>query len=325
MKWSLPEPMLTTPVSSPDLSAGHAAEPKWDGYRCQLEVHEAGVAALRSRRGADLTSAFPEIRQAALAQLPAGTGLDGELVVWEDGRLAFERLQARAAARGARAAAAARERPAHFVAFDLLHRDDTDLTGWPYERRRAVLEQFFAEHRLTGPLTLSPSTTDPAVAREWLGWAAVGIEGLVFKRLDERYLPGRRTWRKYRTRETTEAIVAAVSGPLSAPRTLLLARYDTTGHLRYVGRSTVLSSYAARNVAGRLAPTDGPHPWEGRTFSKRWGSSEPLDVALVRPAVVVELAADTSVDPSGRWRHPVRVHRVRTDLTPADVELMRAP
>lgn len=81
-----------------------------DGYRCRLEVREAGVAALRSRRGADLAEAFPEIRQAALAQLPSGTGLDGELIVREDERLAFERLQARAAARGARATAAAARR-----------------------------------------------------------------------------------------------------------------------------------------------------------------------------------------------------------------------
>ncbi|GAA3482351.1 hypothetical protein [Streptomyces yanii] len=118
--------------------------------------------------------------------------------------------------------------------------------------------------------------------------------------------------------------MGAVSGPLSAPRTLLLARYDTAGQLRYVGRSTVLSSRAARSVAGRLAPADGPHPWEGRSFSARWGSTELLDVVLVRPAVVVEVAVDTAVDPSGRWRHPVRMHRVRTDLAPVDVELVRA-
>ncbi|WP_346766357.1 hypothetical protein [Streptomyces sp. CB01881] len=80
--------------------------------------------------------AFPEIRQAALAQLPTGAGLDGELVVWENDRLVFERLQARATARGARAEAASREWPAHFVAVDLLHLGKDDLTRQGRRNRR---------------------------------------------------------------------------------------------------------------------------------------------------------------------------------------------
>ncbi|MGW2654397.1 ATP-dependent DNA ligase [Streptomyces sp. NPDC001478] len=312
--------MLAVAVQSPELPAGYAAEPKWDGFRCRLEVHAAASVVLRSRRGADLTVAFPEISRSARSQLIAGTGLDGELVVWQEGRLAFERGQARAASRGARAASAARRWPAHFVAFDLLHRAGADLTGWSYERRRAALEYLFDKRRVVDPLTLSPSTTDPAVAAEWLGWTVAGLEGLIFKRLDERYLPGRRAWRKYRVRHTTEAIVGAVSGPLASPLTLLLARYDTTGHLQYLGRSTVLNDRTARSVADRLAPAAGPHPWEGWAFSERWGSAKKLDVVLVRPDVVVEMAVDTSVDPAGRWRHPVRVHRVRTDLASADVD-----
>ncbi|MGA5089223.1 MULTISPECIES: hypothetical protein [unclassified Streptomyces] len=51
---------------------------------------------------------------------------------------------------------------------DLVHQGDTDLTSWPYERRRTALEALFADHRLEASLTLCPSTTDPAVARGWL-------------------------------------------------------------------------------------------------------------------------------------------------------------
>jgi ATP-dependent DNA ligase len=54
-------------------------------------VYAGGRGLLRSRRGTDMTASFPEIRAAALAQLPADTGIDGELVVWERDRLAFER------------------------------------------------------------------------------------------------------------------------------------------------------------------------------------------------------------------------------------------
>ncbi|MFF7531554.1 hypothetical protein ACFZB2_20995 [Streptomyces bobili] len=125
---------------------------------------------LRSRRGTAMTASFPEIRAAALAQLPENTGLDGELVVWERDRLAFERLQQRLARRGAPAAQAAREWPAHFVAFDLIHRGD-DLTGWPYARRRAALEAIFAERGLTAPWVLCPSDRpDP-------GAGVAGVDG----------------------------------------------------------------------------------------------------------------------------------------------------
>ncbi|MFD9586177.1 hypothetical protein ACFWBM_15950 [Streptomyces sp. NPDC059980] len=95
MTWTLPEPMLSTPTPRPDLPPRMAGEPKWDGYRALLSI-DAGKVELRSRRGTDLRSAFPEIL--------TGAALDGELVVWEEGRLAFERLQHRMQRRGTVAA-----------------------------------------------------------------------------------------------------------------------------------------------------------------------------------------------------------------------------
>jgi len=93
--------MLTVAVDSPALPAGWAAEPKWDGYHAQLAAYAGVRVLLRSRQGTDMTGSFPEVRAAALAQLPADTGLDDELIVWESHRLAFERLQQRLARRGA--------------------------------------------------------------------------------------------------------------------------------------------------------------------------------------------------------------------------------
>jgi ATP-dependent DNA ligase len=140
------------------------------------------------------------------------------------GRLAFERLQNRLARRGVGAARAAEEWPADFVAFDLLRLSGTDTTGWPYRRRRAALESVFATRQLSAPLTLCPSTTEADVAREWLTWASVGMEGVVFKRLNDVYRPSARGWEKYKVRETSEAIVGAITGSLAVPRTLLLGR-----------------------------------------------------------------------------------------------------
>ncbi|MEU9197736.1 ATP-dependent DNA ligase [Streptomyces hundungensis] len=315
----MPEPMLTVAVDTPVLPPGWAAEPKWDGFRAQLAVHAGGRVLLRSRQGTDMTGSFPEIRAAALAQLPPDTGLDGEVVIWEADRLAFERLQQRFARRGGGAVEGSQMWPAHYVAFDLVHAG-ADLTGWPYERRRAALVALFADHRVAAPLTLCPSTTDPAVAEQWLGWTAAGMEGLCFKRLNEPYRPVR-SWRKYKVRVTTEAIVGAVSGSLSLPRAVLLGRYDTEGRLQYAGRSTTLSQAASRNLAERLAPAAPAHPWRGWTFSAGWGTSRSLEAHLVQPDVVMEIAVDVARDAAGRWRHPVRPHRVRTDMEAAQVPL----
>ncbi|MER6471420.1 hypothetical protein [Streptomyces collinus] len=119
------------------------------------------------------------------------------------------------------------------MAFDLLRLSGTDTTGWVYRRRRTALEALFADHRLTAPWVLCPSTTDPATVREWLtSWTAVGLEGVVYKKLEGRFEPSFRGWRKHKARETEEAIVGAFTGSPAAPRTLLLGRYETYGRLR---------------------------------------------------------------------------------------------
>ncbi|MFI1280938.1 hypothetical protein ACH4U5_09275 [Streptomyces sp. NPDC020858] len=120
---------------------------------------------------------------AAEQQLPHGLVLDGELVVWdtEAGRLSFEALQRRAAARGRGAAGLAGRWPACFIAFDVLQLDGQELLSRPCTERRAFPEQLFTDHALTAPWTLWPMTTDLAKAREWLQtWTDVsGVEGIV--------------------------------------------------------------------------------------------------------------------------------------------------
>ncbi|MGW7260631.1 ATP-dependent DNA ligase [Streptomyces sp. NPDC054834] len=268
MTWTLPEPMLSTPVPTPDLRPGWVGEPKWDGFRAAVLVDE-GRVVLRSRRGTEMGSAFPEVVTGAV-QLPDATAMDGELVVWDAaGRLAFERLQNRLARRGSGAVRAAEEWPAHFVAFDLLRLSGTDTTGWPYQRRRAALESMFVARRLFAPWALCPSTTDPATVREWLSWASVGMEGVVFKKLTDPYKPSVRGWQKYKVRETSEAIVGAITGSLAAPRTLLLGRYDTEGRFQYLGRTTTLAQAAGAAVTDLLAAGRRGHPWTGWSFSAR--------------------------------------------------------
>ncbi|MGI5414003.1 ATP-dependent DNA ligase [Streptomyces chartreusis] len=316
--------MLAASVSDPELPAGWAAEVKWDGWRAMLSL-DAGGLTLRSRRGTDLRASFPEVRAGAV-QLPDATALDGELVVWESGRLAFERLQGRLQRRGAGADHLASMWPAHFVAFDVLRLEGADTTRWPYRRRRAALEDLFIEHELTAPWALCPSTTDAATVREWLSsWTAVGLEGVVFKRLDGPYEPSVRGWRKHKVRETEEAIVGAFTGSRAVPRTLLLGRYDTEGRLRYVGSSTTLPQAAGRALAPLLTAAGDEHPWTGWTFSGGWGSRETLHVTVVRPDLAVEVGADVARDSAGRWRHPARWRRIRAEMHPMQVPKFGEP
>lgn len=63
-------------------------------------------------------------------------------------------------------------------------------------------------------------------------------------------------------------------------------------------------------VGARLTLPDGKHPWAGRTFAASWGTRETLNDKLVHPNVVIKVAVEVAQDTDGRWRHPVRVHRV---------------
>ncbi|MFI9339994.1 ATP-dependent DNA ligase [Streptomyces sp. NPDC052773] len=297
------------------LPGGLAFEQKPDGYRALLFAG-SDHAHLQSRNGADLTGAFPEIAAAGRV-LGGPLVLDGELVVAHDGRLHFGELQHRARRRGTGARQAAAERPANLIVFDLLETADGPLLDQPYRERRARLESLFADGVLAPPFVLCPATTDRATAEAWLdpAWGAAGIEGVVVKGLAQTYQPGRRGWIKVRTRATTEAVVAAVTGPVTMPSTLLLGRYDHTGRLHYVARTGPLARTARQDLGQHLRPGAPDHPWQGRRFSVGWGSHETLDHRPVEPDLVVEIAADTAVD-EGRYRHPVRYLRGRDDMTP---------
>ncbi|MFD3870254.1 ATP-dependent DNA ligase [Streptomyces sp. NPDC058623] len=230
--------------------------------------------------------------------------------------LSFEGLQRRAAARARTAPALVARLPALYVAFDVLQQGGVELLTLPYGERRRRLEVLFAAHALTSPWTLCPMTTDHATATQWLEtWTEVaGIEGVLAKPMGGRYLQGHRGWTKIKRRDTTEAVIGAITGTLTRPKLLVLGRHDHDGRLRAVGRTVTLHPEQARQVAEHLAPAGSGHPWEGVRFAAAWGSRDTLDATLV-----AEISADRAVDRGGVFRHPLRFKRLRANMGAADV------
>lgn len=216
------------------------------------------------------------------------------------------------------------------MAFDLLQdADGGTLLSAPLTDRRAQL----AELLVSAPnqLGLCPQTTSRREANEWLtAWTAMGVEGLVGKDPTGKYTPGKRGWLKAKTKTSSEAIVAGVTGTVSAPETVLLGRFDGHGTLRFVGRSHPLTAVQQRELAPVL--TRSPqrrrggidHPWPQPLpagWSGHFQKPEPLRYLQVEPTVVVEIDADTAMD-RHRWRHLVHYRRLRSDMSPYDVPLL---
>lgn len=212
--------MLSRPVTALPpagaLPGGEVFEPKFDGWRLVILT---GPVRLQTRAGRDVTRSFPEIAEAAAA-LPARTVLDGELVVWSEGRVDFGALQSRGLGRPKLTP------PASYAAFDVLALDGEDYRARPYLERRRALVDLLAP--LGPPLQPVPATTDRAEAARWLeDLRAAGIEGLVVKGQQQRYEPGRRGWMKLRHAAPQDAVVVGVSGPVSRLRAVVA----TGGHL----------------------------------------------------------------------------------------------
>lgn len=293
------------------LPGGCRYDLKWDGYRA---VAAGGLAArFWSRHGTDLTATFPEITAALADQVPAGTVLDGELVAWSGGRLAFEVLQQRMGRGPRTAAAAGRTHPASLVLFDVLETGGHDVRALPFDDRRALLVELAATWR--PPLNLSPVTDDVEQASAWFEeYAAAGIEGLVVKGGAQPYR-AERIWLKVKRRTTVDVVAGAVTGTLTQPREIV-AGLLTGGELRIVGRTTALTPAARRMLAGQLRPPTGDHPWPSRISPGalgRWGGRrDPVPVTLVEP-FVVEVSADTAWSGTS-YRHPLRFVRSRPDV-----------
>jgi len=293
-------PMLARLGELPRDDAGWAYEIKWDGIRALLWA-DHGSVRVESRSGRDITGQYPELRDLGRALGAHEALLDGELVAYdEQGRPSFERLQQRM---GLAPGAAVRRRmgdvPVAYAIFDLLHLDGHSTLALPYRDRRALL----AKLALDGPAWQMPAHHAGDGAAMLAASRARGLEGIVAKRLDSPYEPGRRggAWVKVKNQRGQELVVGGWlpgAGGRAATLGALLVGYFADGDLRYAGRvGSGLSEAALARLVEALAPlARDTSPFEGR--------QPPRGARFVEPRLVVEVAF-TEWTRAGTLRHPV--------------------
>src|SRR5271170_7745145 len=121
-------------------------EPKWDGFRA-LIFRDGDEILIQSRDQKSLNRYFPELLNTLRSQLPARCVLDGEIVIATESGLDFETLQLRIHPAASRVKLLAQQTPASIVFFDLLCIEDRDLSGVPFELRRAEMEALLSNAR----------------------------------------------------------------------------------------------------------------------------------------------------------------------------------
>jgi ATP-dependent DNA ligase len=286
-------------------TGGWQYEPKWDGFRGVLE-NDGGELALWSRNGRPLLRYFPEL--APLGEiLPPRSALDGEVVIERGGRLDFDAMQMRLHPAESRVRKLAAEVPARFVVFDVLLWDSEPVHRRPLEERRAELL------RVGGGFDVSPATSDPDEAWEWLETMdALGLDGIIAKRLGLPYLAGSRDGVvKVKRHRTADCVVVGVRwADAGTIATLLLGLYDGEGELKYVGAAAAGGRRQAE-IAERVTPLIGPSPVK-QTWGEpsRWRGKE-LESTSLRPELVVEVRYDKWQ--GSRFRHGTRLLRFRED------------
>ncbi len=307
-------PMLAQPGPLPSSDEGWAYELKWDGVRALAYV-ERGRVHFRSRNDLNITATYPELHGIGLALGSRQALLDGEIVAWDDaGRPSFTRLQRRMhVAELARARRLTASVPVTYVVFDVLHLDGRPLLDVPYDRRRELLVSL----RLEGAHWSTPQAFTDRVGTDVLRAAlGRGLEGVVCKRRDSPYQPGRRSqlWVKVKGRRTQEVVIGGFTpgkGHRQGRLGALVVGIPKGDGLAYVGKvGTGFSDEALEALARRLA--------EIRRTQCPFTTVPPVPQVLwVEPMLVgeVEFAQWTR---DGRLRQP-SWRGLRPDKSPAEV------
>ena len=308
------EPMLARTGPLPKDDENWAYEIKWDGVRA-IGYAAGGRLRLSARSGRDITPRYPELRGLGRALAGHEAIVDGEVVAFTaEGLPSFQKLQGRMHLSSEHAVRRLSESdPVSYIVFDLLWLDGHSLMDLTYvERRERLLEL-----DLQGDRWLTPAhhVGDGAAMLE--ASRAQGLEGIIAKRLDCPYTPGRRShgWVKVKNVLTTDVVVGGWipgEGRRSTQFGALVVGCYEDGALRYAGRvGTGFDERELARIGGLLADlARDDSPFEGR--------QPPRETNFVDPVLVATVGY-------GEWtetrtlRHP-RYLGMRDDIDPETVE-----
>lgn len=294
----------------------YAYEFKWDGVRAVVYV-DGGRPRVLSRNDRDVTSSYPELRALAESLGSTRVVLDGEIVALDEfGRPSFEALQARMhVTNPTQVRRLTQEVPVTYLVFDVLYLDGRSLLDATYVERREVLESL----QLAGPSWQTPAHFEGHGRDVWAASKQQGLEGVIAKRLDSRYYPGKRAdvWLKVKNLLTQEVVIGGWKpgeGRRKGAFGSLLIGVPGSDGLDYVGHvGTGFTDTMLRELEELLAPLardDAP-------FANPIPRMHARDARWVEPKLVGEVAFGEWTK-AGILRHP-RWRGLRPDKSPNEV------
>lgn len=317
------EPMLAKAQTKvPDDAGVWSYEPKWDGFRA-LVFRDGDDVMLQSRNGKDLGRYFPELLDALRDETQDRCVLDGEIVVPRPIggriRLDWESLSQRVHPAASRIKLLSQQTPSHFIGFDALAVGDRSLLKEPFRVRRTALAAAITEKQWCH---VTRTTEDPQLGAQWLNtFEGAGLDGVIAKRLDGPYLPGKREMVKVKHARDADCVVMGYRIHKSGEGigSLLLGLYRDDGELQMVGGAAAFTARDRLKLLAEVEPLrEGDEVREGDP--SRWNSAADKRWIPIRPEKVAEVAYDQmegNTVHGMRFRHAVKFRRWRPDREPA--------
>lgn len=291
-------PMLAKVSEQPVERAGWSYEIKWDGYRVIAFIARGGVR-LQSRNLKDYTEVFSPVAS-KLASIEHECVLDGEVVVLDEkGLPSFQMLQNYLRSG---------DGVLVYYIFDILHLDGRDLMRSGYKERRKMLESLILNEG-----TIRISATYEGSGSDFYKQAVLkGLEGVIAKRQDSKYLPGVRSdgWMKTKAKKTDDLVIGGwnyIKGKNSGIGALLLGRYED-GILKFAGKvGSGIEDAGLKTRLSGLISDEPPFQEDVKEKGVNW----------VKPALVCSVEFTEKTD-DGKLRHPVYLG-LRDDLSSDDL------